>query len=144
MGFELQDGIFKKFVERARENYEKSQKSKETLEQEISAQEAISKFFDEIKFLVSHMFKTLRGSEFHTTDVDEKHIYISIPENETVKKLTLSMDEVKKLVESGEDFQKISHIIHFFGKQFASQGYSYDFAIYKAILEKKAVLKEGC
>jgi hypothetical protein len=27
MGFELQDGIFKKFVERARENYEKSQKS---------------------------------------------------------------------------------------------------------------------
>ena len=103
MGFELQDGIFKKFVERARENYEKSQKSKETLEQEISAQEAISKFFDEIN-LGSDMFKTLRGSEFYITDVDEKHIYISIPENETVNKLTLSMDEVKKLVESGENF----------------------------------------
>lgn len=141
MGFELQDGIFKKFVERARENYEKSQKSKEILEQEISAQESISKFFDEIN-LGSDMFKTLRGSEFYITDVDEKHIYISIPENETVNKLTLSMDEVKKLVESGEDFQKISDITHFFGKQFASQGYSYDFAIYKAILEKKAVQKK--
>lgn len=112
MGFELQDGIFKKFVERARENYEKSQKSKEILEQEISAQESISKFFDEIN-LGSDMFKTLRGSEFYITDVDEKHIYISIPENETVNKLTLSMDEVKKLVESGEDFQKISDITHF-------------------------------
>ena len=29
MGFELQDGIFKKFVTRARKNYEDSQKSKE-------------------------------------------------------------------------------------------------------------------
>ena len=32
MGFELQDGIFKKFVARARKNYEDSQKSKETIE----------------------------------------------------------------------------------------------------------------
>lgn len=32
MGFELQDGIFKKFVARARKNYEDSQKSRETVE----------------------------------------------------------------------------------------------------------------
>ena len=35
MGFELQDGIFKKFVTRARKNYEDSQKSKETVEKEL-------------------------------------------------------------------------------------------------------------
>ena len=34
MGFELQDGIFKKFVDRARKNFEDSQKSKELREQE--------------------------------------------------------------------------------------------------------------
>lgn len=36
MGFELQDGIFKKFVARTRKNYEDSQKSKELLEKEFS------------------------------------------------------------------------------------------------------------
>ena len=45
MGFELQDGIFKKFVTRARTNYENSQKSKETIEKEISVQETITEFF---------------------------------------------------------------------------------------------------
>lgn len=39
--------------------------------------------------------------------------------------------------ESGEDFQKVKDIASFFGKQFASQAYSYDFAIYKAIKETK-------
>ena len=38
MGFELQDGIFKKFVARAQKNYENSQKSKEAGEKEVSVQ----------------------------------------------------------------------------------------------------------
>jgi hypothetical protein len=46
MGFELQDGIFKKFVARARKNYEDSQKSKETIEKEISVQEAMTDFWE--------------------------------------------------------------------------------------------------
>ena len=37
MGFELQDGIFKAFVDKARKNFEDSQKSKEAREQEVSA-----------------------------------------------------------------------------------------------------------
>ena len=136
MGFELQDGVFKKFIARARKNYEDSQKSKETIEQEVSAQEAISDFFDEVNLGVD-VFKTIKGSEFNITSVDDKHIYISIPGNETVNKLTLSVNEVKRLVESGENFEKISDITQFFGKQFATQGYSYDFAIYKAIMQRK-------
>jgi hypothetical protein len=42
MGFELQDGIFKRFVARARKNYEDSQKSRETAEKELAGQKAIS------------------------------------------------------------------------------------------------------
>ena len=49
MGFELQDGIFKKFVARARKNYEDSQKSKETIEKEISVQESMTEFFSNIE-----------------------------------------------------------------------------------------------
>lgn len=44
MRFELQDGIFKRFVDRARKNCENSQKSKEDIEKEASAQEAMEDF----------------------------------------------------------------------------------------------------
>ena len=49
MGFELQDGIFKKFVARARKNFEDSQKSEELLEKEVSVQESMTEFFSNIE-----------------------------------------------------------------------------------------------
>ncbi len=80
MGFELRDGIFKKIVARARKNYEDSQKSKETIEKEISVQEAMTDFFSNIEF-GTDTFKTINGNEFTITNVDDKHINISIPGN---------------------------------------------------------------
>ncbi len=44
MGFELQDGVFKKFVERARKNYENSQKSRETIEKSVAKVEELKKY----------------------------------------------------------------------------------------------------
>lgn len=134
MGFELQDGIFKKFVDRARKNFEDSQKSKELREQEVSAKAVMANFFANIEF-GEDKFKTIKGSEFTIINVDEKHIYISIPGNDSVDKLSLNIDEVQKMLESGATFDKVSDITNFFGKQFATQGYSYDFALYKAIKE---------
>lgn len=132
MGFELQDGIFKAFVDKARKNFEDSQKSKEAREQEVSAKAIMAKFFSEIEFDKDE-FQTVSGNKFTIISADEKHIYISIPGNNTVDKLTLSTDEIRKMLESGADFEKVSDITNFFGKQFATQGYSYDFAIFKAI-----------
>ncbi|WP_294242591.1 McrB family protein [Pseudobutyrivibrio sp.] len=136
MGFELQDGIFKRFVDRARKNYEDSQKAKERLDQELSAQEAINDFFSEIEFGTTE-FQTMKGSKFYISDVDDKHIFISIPGNVTVDKLTLNIDEIKAMLESEESFEKITDITKFFGKQFATQGYSYDFTLYKEIKAKR-------
>lgn len=136
MGFELQDGIFKKFVARARKNYEDSKKSRETIEKELSVQESMTAFFSGIELGVD-TFKTINGNEFTVTSVDDKHINISIPGNATVNRLTLNLDEVRKMLESGQKFDKIKDITTFFGKSFATQAYSYDFAIYKAIRAKK-------
>lgn len=136
MGFTLQDGIFKKFVARARKNYEDSQKTKEVVEKELSAQEAMTEFFSDIEFGVD-TFKTINGNKFTITSVDDGLINISIPGNETSNKLTLHLDEVRKMLESGQKFEKIKDVTAFFGKTFATQGYSYDFAIYKAIQAKK-------
>lgn len=140
MGFELQQGIFSRFVERARKNLENSQKSKEVVEQEFNASEALKGFFESVEFGVDK-FTTIRGSEFYIQSVDEKHIDISIPGNETVKHLSLMTDEIKKMLESGKKFEKISDITAFFGKQFATQGFSYDFALYKQILARKKTIR---
>ncbi len=136
MGFELQDGIFKKFVARARKNYEDAQKSRETVEKEVTVQESMAEFFSNVEFGVD-TFKTINGNEFAITGVDDGHINISIPGNASVNRLTLNLDEVRKMLESGQKFEKIKDITTFFGKAFATQGYSYDFAIYKAIKAKK-------
>lgn len=136
MGFELQDGIFKKFVARARKNYEDSQKTREDMEKEVTVQESMEEFFSDIEFGVD-TFKTINGNEFTITGVDDKHINISIPGNATVNRLALNLDEVRRMLESGQKFGRIKDITTFFGKTFATQGYSYDFAIYKAIQAKK-------
>ncbi len=136
MGFELKDGIFKKFVARARKNYEDSQKTQEDLEQELSAQEAMSDFFDNIEFGVD-TFQTVNGSEFSITDVDDSRIYIAIPGNASSNKLTLNLDEVRQMLESGKSFEKVKDLTTFFGKTFATQGFSYDFAIYQEIVKRK-------
>ena len=138
MGFELKDGIFKRFVNRAKKNYEDSLKSKETIEKEITAQETLTDFLSNIEFGVD-TFKTVNGNEFTITCVDESHINISIPGNPTVNKLALSMDDMRKMLESGQKFEKVRDITEFFGKTFSTQAYSYNFAIYKAIKEKKNI-----
>ena len=141
MGFELQDGVFKKFVARARKNYENSLKSQDTIEKEQSVQESMMEFFSGIELGVD-IFKTINGSEFTITSVDEKHINISIPGNAIANKLSLSIDEIRKMLESGLKFDKRNDVTVFFGKTFGTQGYSYDLAIYKAIKGKKgAALK---
>lgn len=136
MGFELQDGIFKKFIARAKKNFEDSQKSRETVEKEVSVQEAMTNFFSSIE-LGSDTFKTINGNEFTITSIDDNHINIAIPANPTINKLTLNMDEIRKMLESGFNFEKIKEITTYFDKQYATQHYSYDFAIYKAIQGKK-------
>lgn len=140
MGFELQDGIFKIFVERARKNYENSQKSSETIVKELSVQEAMTAFFDNVVFGVD-TFKTINGNEFTITNVDDKHIYVSIPGNAVVNKLCLNVDDIRKMLESGQRFDKIKDMVTFFGKSFHVQAYSYEFAIYKAIKAKKSTAK---
>lgn len=141
MGFELQDGVFKKFVARARKNYEDSQKSKEVVEQEVLAQDAMDSFFADIE-LGEDKFKTTKGSEFIITGIDEKHIDISIPRNESVNKLRLSVDEIRSMLESGKSFEKISDITAFVGIKNTQQRFSYDLALYKEILKKKKKLSK--
>ena len=136
MGFELKDGIFKSFVSRARRNYENSQKPKEIVEKETSVQESMKNFFDNIELGVDE-FKTLTGNSFYVSSIDDNFIHITIPGNDVVNKLVLSVSEIKQMLESGLIFNKVKDITNFFNKQFASQAYSYEFVILKSIQSSK-------
>ena len=140
MGFELQDGIFKKFVARARKDYEEYQMSKETTETQISVQETNTNL--SVNEIMDEFFKTVRfnvdtysidKNRFTITGVDDKHIYIYIPQNEIVNKLPLNRDEVREMLESPQTFTKPIELKKFFGKKYGTQNYSYDLAIYKEI-----------
>jgi len=135
MGFSLQDGVFKRFIARARKNYENSQKSQEEIAKELSAQEALDNFFDSIEF-GADTFKTINGNEFTITKVDDNHIYLSIPNNAIVNSLTLNIDELKRMLESGRKFNKRKDVVDFFGGKFGTQQHSYDFVLYNEIVAK--------
>ena len=135
MGFELQDGIFKKFIARARKNYENSQKSKEVIEQEVLVQDAMDAFFDNIE-LEQDKFKTVRGTEFTITNVDDKEIKIYIPGNPKYKDITLKLNDIRRMLESGKKFDKVEEVAAFLTRK-SSQENSYVFALYKKILERK-------
>lgn len=136
MGFELQDGVFKKFVARARKNFEDSQKSQEVIEKESSVQEIMADYFSNIELGVDEL-EIARGTKFYITGVDEKHINISIPENKVSDKLSLNINELRELLESGQKFTQVKEVTQFFGKLNGTQEHSYILAIFKAINERK-------
>ena len=142
MGFELQDSIFKKFAARARKNYEDSQKSRETVEKEVTVQESMTEFFSGVEFGVD-MFKTINGSEFTITGADDRQIGVSIPQNPISNKLLLNVEEIRKMLESDTEFTKVKDITSFLGKSVTTQAYSYDLALYKAIKAKKSTISKA-
>ncbi len=121
---------------KAKDNYEKSQKTKEMVEREASAQEAIEDFLSDIDY-GSNSFTTKTGAEFSITDVDDKCIHIYIPANVVSNRLNLKITEIKSMLESGQDYKKVDDIKTFFGKRNAFQEYSYYFAIYNEIKKRK-------
>lgn len=136
IGFELRDGIFKKFVDCARDNYENSQKSKETIEKEISIQDAIDDFFLDIKF-EQEKFETTNGSEFYITNIDDNFIDVYIPKNASVNTRRLNIEKLSSMLNSNRIFEKIRDVTDFFGIKTAQMEFSYYLALYNEILKRK-------
>lgn len=135
MGFELQKGIFARFVEKARNNYEASLKTVDMIQKEASVQEVLEEFFSDIEFGVDK-FETITGNEFCITAVDDNHISVNIPNNPTVKNLNININELRSMLESGLDFEKRSDVTSFFGKKYGTQAHSYDYAIFNEIKKR--------
>ncbi len=147
MGFELQDGVFKRFVEKARKNYEDSKKSQEVIEKETSAQEIMDEYFEEI-INDEKKLKIKNGREFSISNIDEKNVYIEIESNKISNKLKLKVSEFRRMLESEESFEQVKDVTRFLSRSTGFQDDSYLLAIYKDIKEyntseKKVLTREN-
>ncbi len=123
MSFELRDGVFKQFVENARDNYEKSINPEEVAKK-LSAWDAMEKLLDESKHNKTE-YKIKRGNKFYVVDYDDDTIEIDVPANEKSSKVILKVDRLQKMIESGEDFKNIEDIRKFLGMKRSKQENSY-------------------
>ncbi len=135
MVFERQDGIFKKFVEQARTNFDNSQKSQEVVKKEASVQEQMTSYFSSFG-LGKDELEISRGTKFYITSVDDKRIEIYIPENKISKRLSLKTKELKELLESDQKFDQVKDVTAFFGRKNGLQDDSYYLTIYNEIRAK--------
>lgn len=142
VGFELQDGVFKKFIARAKKNFEDSQKPQELIEKETSIQEIMYNYFSSIEWGIDEL-ETIRGNKFYISSVDEKYINISIPENKVSNKLKLNVSELKELFESERVFSQSKDVTQFFNRATALQSDSYYLAIFNAVKAKKVPISKA-
>ena len=73
--------------------------------------------------------------------VDDEHIYLSIPQNASINSIRLNISEIRQMLESGREFNKLKDITEFFNINFTQQRYSYNLVIFNEIQKKKKAAK---
>lgn len=142
MEFVLKDGIFKSFIEKARVDYENHfNKSKNILEKQALIQNIIDEFLSN-SLTSMKCFKTKTGNSFNIIKFDEKYIVISIPSNDIVNMLQLSLKKIKDLLMSGRTFGTVKDIMEFLGGKQYSQKDSYYYSIYKELVSEMSIVEK--
>ena len=138
IGFERKDGIFKAFCQKALQNYQESQKTKQEIEADSSAQKKIDAFLNEaIEKQVR--LKTMNGNEFFIREFDDRYIGIEIPGNEIKKNLVVPYAEVQRIISKNLKLKKVSDIKNIFNRIHHRQRDSYVYVICNEIRQQKNV-----
>lgn len=132
MAFELQKGVFKKFVEGAIKNQQQANKSQQEIKNERLSENKINSFLENIA-LDTYQLVTINGTVFYITEFDEDSIFIHIPDNKVSNVLKLDRKVLEELVTSNHSFSQVKDITTYFGKKNATQQYSYYLALLKEI-----------
>ena len=142
MEFVLKDGIFKNFIEKARVDYENHfNKSKNILKKQELIQNIIDEFLSN-SITNMQCFQTKTGNSFNIIKFDEKYIVISIPSNNIVNMLQLSLKKIKDLLMSGRTFETVKDVMEFLGGKQYSQKDSYYFSIYKELVSEMSIAEK--
>lgn len=143
--YKIEKGVFRKFCERAEENWLASRKTKA----EISAEERAKRCIDELleeelskeSETVRRRFRTVNGTEFFLVDANGTHVIICLPDNPTWRMVLLSRDELLRIVASGQRFEKPKDVHDFLGKVAPRAHDSYLFALGQVLQQRTATMQ---
>lgn len=144
VSFELRDGIFKKFIDAAKQNFMNSKKSKESYEKEQAIKAWLNKYLDD--YLDSQVeaelkekkeksqLTIMKGTRFQIEKHDENYIYIHILDKVKKSDIKISKDNVETLLAvEDKNFQQVTEIKDYLGEKYASRENSYELQIYKEV-----------
>ncbi len=136
MGFERKDGVFKEFCRDAIKNLLDSEKSIESLTNELSWQEKLERFVDDA-IEQGTKFKTVNGSEFVISDMKNHTIVIHNEQNEKTTQVSVNADDILELLSNNVPLNIVRDIKNYFNRKFGTQPDSYAYVITKAIRAMK-------
>ena len=94
---------------------EESFRGSDMYKNEQSAKEALSNFLSNIEYDVTE-FRTKTKNLFYISDADDAHIYINMPNNKNITSLVLNVNEIIMMLESDREFNAVTDVADFFGK----------------------------
>ncbi len=136
MGFERKDGVFKEFCRDAIKNLLDSEKSIESLTNELSWQEKLERFVDDA-IEQGTKFKTVNGSEFVISDMKNHTIVIHNEQNEKTTQVSVNADDILELLSNNVPLNIVRDIRNYFQRKFGTQPDSYAYVITKAVRAMK-------
>ena len=141
VGFERKDGVFKEFCAKALENFNDSQKSLQTLQQETSVRDLIEDFVQDA--IDSDLKLETQGTKnvFHIIENKAKHITIDIPKNEKTKVISLPKSDLITLLENKVDITGSKDIQIYFQRKYRTQQDSYTYVLYEKLKGLKSNTK---
>lgn len=118
IGFELRQGVFKQFCEKALENWEDSRKKPEEISAERVFKEAYERFTDDIRNgEIAGNELPLRSEDVAMKIVevsDNNNIILKTKESESEKTYTVSYNRLKKLSETYKDLKALDEITNIY------------------------------
>lgn len=137
LGFELRDGVFKKFCKDAQKNINDSGKTEQELKKEEIALNNIFEFLNQCIDNEEELELTT-GNKFTVTEFNDTHIIINAPNNAITSVLTLPLKELFLLLLDGNALTKVNEVRNRFNRSHNRQNDSYIFSLYNSrILNKE-------
>ena len=142
VGFERKDGVFKEFCAKALENLLDSQKSLQTLQQEISVRDKIYDFVQKSIDEGAEFQTQGTKNKFHIIDSKQKSIVIEIPNNEKSRIISLQKSDLITLLENNVSISSSGDIQTYFQRKYRTQQDSYTFVLYNILRNTKNEVKQ--
>ena len=143
VGFERKDGVFKLFCAKALENLLDSQKSLQTLQQEISVRSKIYDFVE--KSIEENTCFETQGTKnkFRIIDSKQKSFIIELLNDELKTRIiSVPKSDLVTLLENKVDIARGGDIQTYFQRKYRTQQDSYTFVLYNILRNTKNEVKQ--